>query len=601
MAAPQYLSVGNVVDPFESAQKAVGKAGDIYNQFFENKRKVDEGNNALLQQDYLNTFNEKEADRLENQRIKVNQQNDDNIAITKQNNEFNQDINNRTTLLAEQNYEVQKAARAGTKRVANTELDARLFQGLDPIAITEIKRIEALNDAEYKAGVEAGTEKRSLEEYEESKLNSRKQSQTYKATVAFLTKLGLDNDLSPEQASITAQALATNTVNIDTLLAEKVAQTNQYNDNLGKAADTLERKADLLVKMSLAESKRDANVIASALQKGAGKLTYEPGKPELLMDRYYNAGNLDDKTIGAIGLELHKNIMSDLRKSNYKHAITYELMGDMMATMVERNLLWGNDLKTKDLAALQAAIETEWKGTLVPERDAKGNFIPNSLGPDGKSRSTLAVYRPDLFDQLDQLSNLRKPMPTRHSVIRDIVAEAYGKQGQTPPTPLAAPASEVLPPPKDEVDTAGKPEVTAAPVSAAQALINTGTNIHPDMKRYLETRHALNIHNETFAAEKKAKLEQASLINGVQLTQNDAINELTQMVQKEKKIIKDLEASKNSLGLSALATLNMHKFRLDDANERLRVLMPIQSPERGGIEWVRGLESEHKHRNSAVW
>ena len=73
------------------------------------------------------------------------------------------------------------------------------------------------------------------------------------------------------------------------------------------------------------------------------------------------------------------------------------------------------------------------------------------------------------------------------------------------------------------------------------------------------------------------------------------------MVKKEKKIIKDLEASKNSLGLSALATLNMHKFRLDDANERLRVLMPIQSPERGGIEWVRGLESEHKHRNSAVW
>ena len=149
------------------------------------------------------------------------------------------------------------------------------------------------------------------------------------------------------------------------------------------------------------------------------------------------------------------------------------------------------NLKTKDLAAIQAAIEAEWKGTLVPERDAKGNFIPNSLGPDGKSRSTLAVYRPDLFDQLDQLSNLRKPMPTRHSVIRDIVAEAYGKQGQTPPTPLAAPASEVLPPPKDEVDTAGKPEVTAAPVSAAQALINTGTNIHPDMKRYLETRHAL--------------------------------------------------------------------------------------------------------------
>lgn len=65
MAGPSYLSVGQVVDPYAGAQKALSQVGDIYNQFYDNTKKAEEANTLRLQREELQRARDNQLARKE--------------------------------------------------------------------------------------------------------------------------------------------------------------------------------------------------------------------------------------------------------------------------------------------------------------------------------------------------------------------------------------------------------------------------------------------------------------------------------------------------------------------------------------------------------
>jgi len=364
MAGPSYLSVGNVVNPFEGAQKSLSEVGSIYDRFEKNVRQKEED------------------ERNERLRAVQRQQAQENI---------NTQQFNRTRLSDE---DARKEASREFIRSYNPNLGVD-GKGVDQdLWKANMKRQEDIRKR-YASARESGATGIPTDEELTERFSAINQGLvTKKATVDALSRELLQSGhFTPEQVQSIVPTFASNTIDLASLRTQADEAADKGLDAQQKRQD---RILDILRINNSANTANNAsqNARLSASKKSSslpgggaytGKdmtLAEEKALAELLEE---GIGGMDTSKAMRMMTEAQRRINEDLRKAGYAtdSYIGTKAIYPYLRSQIDYGTI-DSDLAPSNSEEFQAGLE-QYYG--LPSRDENGNYVsPDKYkGPIGRN------------------------------------------------------------------------------------------------------------------------------------------------------------------------------------------------------------------------